>query len=85
MVGAWSHLDSGTLCSRMLFLALRYMRWATSSMAHSFTSRPRFSIIRISRLQGGEKVTSRQNNTRERERKRKRKKESYRYRERRFE
>lgn len=47
-----SNLDS--VLSRIRCLALRYMRWATSSIAHNLKNRPRLSTVRISRLRNRE-------------------------------
>lgn len=42
-----------SLLSRSRCLVVRYMRLATSSMAQSFKSKPKFSIVRISKLRQG--------------------------------
>lgn len=46
--------DLAWLLSLSRCLVLRYMRCATSSMAHSLKNRPRFISVRMSKLQEGE-------------------------------
>lgn len=42
--------DLASLLSLSRCFVLRYMRWATSSMAHNLKNRPRFIAVRISKL-----------------------------------
>lgn len=49
-----AHLASARSLSRCF--VVRYMRWATSSMAHSLKNRPRFISVRISNLKRTESM-----------------------------
>lgn len=48
--------DLASLLSLSRCFVVRYMRWATSSMAHNLKNRPRFISVRISKLKETERT-----------------------------